>query len=491
MKRNNMGSIFIQFQNKFNTIRLILMKVSHCESICEFRCYLGTLAIAFLIFGCGDSTTAPGIDPETLQEGNDLPKTNLQTKQSIELHDNRIGANAETEHIGPWVWNSGLKWMRVIVDSYGEWQHVDWETGEYTIDPEEEKVIDDLVSNGVTIMLVLDVWHNAYRTAYHKSDEDIEIYLNWVRFMVRYFKDRVEYYEILNEPDLNFEAPSGMPVEAYVNLVIHTVPVIREEDPEAKIVVGAVPDTRFDHVREWMWGVLNSEIMPLVDGFSWHGMYGAAPSDDPRGVRNPEAPQMGNYWENYPALVREIQSVAAFNGFEGEYLVEEMLWRTPSEPHESEPYGFTDISGAKYYARAIVIHIGLDVAAGVAFVLEQHGRPRSHAVIRNLSTVIAGAQSTDLPVVIESAAPNIHYYGFTLPGGDKLLAIWNDDAAADEDPLFVTNVTLPGMSPSIVTGIDVMRGLEQELYTNIQNENLIITGLLVRDYPLILRITNL
>src|SRR6266480_3257215 len=232
----------------------------------------------------------------------------------------------------------------------------------------EGRAIDDLVSNGVRIMLVLDVWYPESRTVYYKTEEDIQLYLSWVRFMVRHFKGRIQYYEILNEPDLSFEAPSGMPVDAYVNLVKRTVPVIREEDPQAKIVVGAVPDTRFDHVREWMWGVLNSDVMRLVDGFSWHGMYGAAPSDDPRGVRQPETPQMDDYWEHYPPLVHEIMRVAASNGFEGEYLVEEMLWRTPSEPHESEPYGFTDVSGAKYYGRAIIIHLGLNVATGLAVV---------------------------------------------------------------------------------------------------------------------------
>jgi len=91
--------------------------------------------------------------------------------------------------------------MRVIVDPFGAWQHVDWGTGHYAIDPREESVIDDLVSNRVRIMLVLDVWHPESRTVYYKTEEDIQRYLSWVRFMVRHFKGRVEYYEILNEPD--------------------------------------------------------------------------------------------------------------------------------------------------------------------------------------------------------------------------------------------------------------------------------------------------
>jgi hypothetical protein len=382
--------------------------------------------------------------------------------------------------------------MRVIVDPFGQWQHVDWGTDQYAIGPEEERVIDDLVSNGVRIKLVLDVWHPDSRTVYHKTEEDIQLYLNWVRFMVRHFKGRVEYYEILNEPDLNFEAPSGMPVDAYVNLVKRTVPVIREEDPQAKIVVGAVPDTRFDHVRDWMWGLLNSDVMPLVDGFSWHGMYGAAPSDDTRGVRQPGTPQMENYWENYPALVKEIMSVAASAGFKGEYLVEEMLWRTPSEPHESEPDGFTDVSGAKYYARAIVIHLGLGVMTGVAFVQEQHGRPRSHAVIRALSTVMAGAKPADLAVLIESAAPNIKYHGFALPNGGTLVALWTDGAAVDDDPGIEATVTVPRVAATArrVVGIDVLRGFEQGLNSSMRDGSVVIPGLLVRDYPLILLLTN-
>jgi hypothetical protein len=418
-----------------------------------------------------------------LQEGNNLPKARLQTKQSRDLTDNRIGGVAHLPYGVDLVTSTGLKWMRLAPDPSGRWQHVDWEKDQYAIDPEEEREIDELVSNGVKIMLVLDVWFPESRTVFHKSEEDIAIYLSWVRFMVRHFKGRIEYYEILNEPDLNFEAPSGMPVDAYVNLIKRTVPVIREEDSEAKIVVGAVPDTRFDHVRDWMWGVLNSEAMPLVEGFSWHGMYGAAPSDDPRGVRDPS--QMENYWENYPSLVQEIMSVADSNGFEGEYLVEEMLWRTPLEPHESEPDEFTDVSGAKYYARAIIIHLGLDVTTGLALVSEDI-RPRSHSVIRALCTVMAGAAAADLPVVIESEAINIKHYGFALPNGDKLLALWTDGAAVEEDASVTTTLTLPGLSDQRMTGIDILNGFQQEMITEVENGNLVIRNLMVKDYPIIM-----
>ena len=472
-----------------------MLSPNGCALVGARRGPLVAALLALLCSACartldrGPTGAVEGCPSAVLQVGNTSACPRFVTKQSKELADNRIGGVAGTEHIGDWVGSTGLKWMRVIIDPSGEWQHLDWGTDAYAIDGRDERVIDDLVSNSVRIMLVLDVWYPESRTVYYKTEEDIQLYLSWVRFMVRHFKGRIQYYEILNEPDLSFEAPSGMPVDAYVNLVKRTVPVIREEDPQAKIVVGAVPDTRFDHVREWMWGVLNSDVMRLVDGFSWHGMYGAAPSDDPRGVRQPDTPQMDDYWENYPALVHEIMRVAASNGFEGEYLVEEMLWRTPSEPHESEPYGFTDVSGAKYYGRAIIIHLGLNVATGLAVVLEDV-RPRSHAVIRGLSTVMAGAHPVDLPVGIQSEATNVKHYGFALPSGEKLLAIWTDGAAVDDDPTTEATLTLQGLADERITGIDVLHGLEQELRSSLQDGGVIIRGLLVRDYPLILRVTS-
>src|SRR3990170_4490962 len=419
-----------------------------------------------------------------LQNGNALPIFRLQTKPSIELTYNRIGGVGgvgEAEAL----WNTGVKWMHLIVDYYGQWQYVDWGREEYALDPQEEQVVDDLLSHGVRIKLVLDVWEWQNRIVDYRSEEGIQKYLNWVRYLVRHFKGRIEYYEILNEPEPTVTS-LGITADDYINLVKRTVPIIREEDSRAKIVVGSIPDTRFDHVRDFMWDLLHSDVMSLVDGFSWHPMFGAAPSDDPRGVRDPDAPQMANYWENYPTFVEEIMRVSTSAGFEGEYFATDMIWRTPANPHVAEPDGFTDISAAKYYARAIIIHLGLNVTTGIAIGPE----PRSYSAIRALCTVMAGAETEDLPVVIESAATNIKYYGFALPNGDRLYALWTDGAAVEFDPGVSATLRFPGSSAQKVIGIDVLNGIEQELITETVDGNLVIRDLLVKDYPIILRLTN-
>ena len=79
---------------------------------------LSTL-LALLCTGCGDGATptdsvaGPTEDVEpcatvSLQIGNDTPCPALVTKGSRDLADNRIGGNAETEHIGEAVWNTGV-----------------------------------------------------------------------------------------------------------------------------------------------------------------------------------------------------------------------------------------------------------------------------------------------------------------------------------------------------------------------------------------------
>ena len=108
----------------------------------------------------------------------------------------------------------------------------------------------------------------------------------------------------------------------------------------------------------------------------------------------------------------------------------------------------------------------------------------------NLNTVMDRARPDSLAVEIESAATNIVSYGFTLPNGDTLFALWTDGAAVDDDPGVRTTLIFPGLSASTVIGIDVLYGFEQELIAETGNGSLVIRDLLVKDYPIIIRFTE-
>ena len=77
-----------------------------------------------------------------------------------------------------------------------------------------------------------------------------------------------------------------------------------------------------------------------------------------------------------------------------------------------------------------------------------------------------------------------------MSNGDKLIALWTDGAAVDNDPGVNVTVTIPNFSAQKVTGIDVLEGYQQDIVASNDDGNLVVQNLKVRDYPLILRISN-
>ena len=100
-----------------------------------------------------------------------------------------------------------------------------------------------------------------------------------------------------------------------------------------------------------------------------------------------------------------------------------------------------------------------------------------------------GANPISLPIEIQSEATNIKSYSFSLPDGDRLLALWRGGAAVDDDPGINATVISAGFPAQSVTSIDILNSFEQQIETNTENGNLIIRNLLVKDYPIILRLT--
>ena len=424
-----------------------------------------------------------------LQEGNNLAKAGIVTGRLRELADNRIGdtfpldrhpspcAPAEEDWSFTHVSNLSLKWVRLSLDrleldqarSMGDYSQFD-------INECQDEIVTSLAENDITILYTIVYWDENLHTENYPDyghEQEVQRFLDYTRLIVRHFKDRIQYYEILNE------AVAYVDVADYINLIRRVVPVIREEYPEAKIVVGGSSDLLSPDCHDYLFSVLRSDIMPLVDGIATHPMYGTSPQYD--GIRQ--------YYYDYPSLVQEIKDVASASGFTGEYLAEEMAWRTTVNPSPWERWEYTPIVAAKYYARGITMHLGMDLWAGIGGEMYD-SIPSLVKVVQNLSASMAGTTPTSLTVNIESEATNIMSYGFILPNGEKLFALWTDGAAVEDDPGVQTTLTFPGLSAQEVTGIDVLNGFEQEMITDVEGGALVIHDLLVKDYPIILRLTS-
>lgn len=116
--------------------------------------------------------------------------------------------------------------------------------------------------------------------------------------------------------------------------------------------------------------------------------------------------------------------------------------------------------------------------------------PWTYPTIRNLNTIKAGTQPIELAVEIESEAANLMGYSFSLPNGNRLFILWTNGVAVEYDPSIPATLTFPGTSTQAVIGIDVLHGFEQELIAEIENRSLAICNLLVKDYPIILRLSG-
>jgi hypothetical protein len=339
-----------------------------------------------------------------------------------------------------------------------------------------------LTERGVQVLYCLNYWDPASANDLERqlsselrfrSADAKERYLDYVRFIVNATAGRVRYYEVLNEP-----TPNGIALDVYLDLARACVGLIRELAPKAKVVIGAITNTAYPIPRQYLLGIASSDIMSAVDGLSWHGMYGTSPRAD----------CLPDYYETYPALVREIKQTAYTHGFQGEFIVEEMVWRTSRNPNPDEPWTYSETEAAKYYLRAIVMHLGLNVMAGYGGELVEEIQSIIDPISR-LCTTMAGHEAIDMPVDIHIDYDGpVAYCAFRYPNGDRMLAVWTDGIAVDEDTGIPATIAFPGLSAGSVTGIDVLHGFEQELVFEIDGQGTIVRDLLVKDYPILIRL---
>jgi hypothetical protein len=453
-----------------------------------------------LVSGCvQESAVIEGV--EWFQEGNTEDINKLQPRPSSELEDNRIGTHTShlwhTEYdpelfpnqaIGAWsghidpghILGMGIKRIRLAINDVDS-DRIDWDRPELSVDPSHDEFITALSDNGLKITYMLSFWDKEGHARGEelgiprfRTEEEIERYLEFVKFIVHHFKDRIEYYEIWNEPNIG-DTPQWIEVEDYIKLVKRAVPVIREEYPEAKIVVGSTSSLIDTGSQEYLFSILRSDIMPMVDVVEWHPLYG----------QSPEYEDERQYYYGYPSLIQEIKDTASANGFTGEYVADEIHWCTPDQI-EPDWHVYSETKSSKYYARGIVMHLGEDVTVSQIMLRE---KPNVYRTIQNLCTIMSGAETANLSVEIQGGAENIKSYSFSLSNGDNMVALWTDGAAVDVDPGVEADLAIRGLAGRSVTATDVLNGYQQSIKTSSsENGNLVIESLIVRDYPVILRI---
>jgi polysaccharide biosynthesis protein PslG len=211
----------------------------------------------------------------------------LSPRRSSQVHDGfGINADLPRDPYIPWnrwwwtrIFDAGISFIRIgqyeNSSDYTSWDWVERKPGQYSIAAEAEDAIDSLVENGVKIEIQLlygnplytspagrlpeaikpapGGFHNPDRSLYSvfwppKTPKQIQAFLNYAGWMVKHFRGRVQYYEIWNEPNIDYWNPAPSP-EEYGRLFKAVVPTIRAADPNAKIIFGGLAGADRDFAK--------------------------------------------------------------------------------------------------------------------------------------------------------------------------------------------------------------------------------------------------
>jgi hypothetical protein len=427
------------------------------------------------------------------------------------------------------------------------WRFSEREPGKYIGDEKTRKAMAEATANGCKIDVQLTFgnwlyapqpkpeyarWQNG-KYPYPEppgpfSRSGFEGYKNWARFMATYYKGTVAYWEIQNECSSGWgweliKDPDER-LRTYCKLVKEVVPIIREADPRSKINLAGLagppaakpsglpsPEWQSKAVGDWLYKCLDEGIGPLVDAIGWHIQGSVVPGTP--------------YWDEYPEAVRAVKKYAESKGFRGKYLASE-YWHgapypidpqyggqqfdfhpDPSDPLKGKPE-VTEVRKAKDTARVFVMNAGLDVVTcwcntWIQIPLNDGGLFRNgfaadpicptqpsptYYVLRTICTVLDGAKPADLQVEFSNKDQKLESYGFELPNGGLMVGAWLPGRSVDKHPGIITDVTLNAPKCSKATGIDTLNGVEQELSSRIEAGRLVIPGVVIHDYPMMLRL---
>lgn len=426
------------------------------------RDFLKTMSVLPFIpvVGYGNEITRVTENVETVARIS-LPQIGkISVKSPKDFAKSPFGIGCETldrelwdpKEIYPWMNDLPVKWARLQTG----WARVEKEKGQYDWQWLDESV-DGLIERGFKPFLNVGYGNPNYNDGdaargYHPLVND-ETYAAWKKFVkalaIRY-KNKIQYYEIWNEPNLGeFWKPGGPNPEKYVTLVKDTAPIIRENCPGAVIIGGVLSRLPFTFIQSLFDNGLGKEI----DIFSFHP-YGTIPES-----YNDRIKALRKFIDQYNPAIKLWQGE---NGF-------------PSEPNSTGFSGdapWTENIQAKIMLRRLINDCSLDIDMTLWFlIVDIHDYPKgsgkvnhkgilrvkptvepkvSFSALQNLGSIIFGDVNTGNAVIkcIESdnysveeayklfgtgtGKPMVDVYSTMLNSdGGKILAYWKIIKAAD------------------------------------------------------------
>jgi hypothetical protein len=228
-----------------------------------------------------------------------------------------------------------------------------------------------------------------------------------------------------------------------------------------------------------------------LDALGWHPFYQADPDSAE--------------YRRYRLDVKEFKKECEALGFRGRYAATEWTW---AAPYPGTTDWCSEMQKAKYSAQLMTAHCGMDIISlynetfqtgkvdwdctllrnGFSVDPISPAQPQpAYYVLRNISTVLDGFKAAECPVVFSGPRP-FDCYTFRGSGGALLSGAWIPGRTKDAIVESKTDITLPGVRAVQAWAIDVFNGTEQELNVIRDRDDTVLKGMLIKDYPVFVRI---
>lgn len=148
------------------------------------------------------------------------------------------------------------------------WAFVERHRDQLAIEPHWDDYLAKMQAQGIDNLLILGYGNSHHGNGEKPRSEPLRAaYNRYVAFVAQQLRGQVRHYEVWNEWDL--EAPED-PVltQDYVRLVADAAGIIRQHDPDAKVLAGAVTSKGIE--SGFALRLVEAGVMQSVDGISLH-----------------------------------------------------------------------------------------------------------------------------------------------------------------------------------------------------------------------------
>jgi len=221
----------------------------------------------------------------------------LKTRRSTEIASSRLGVGFECLDRSMWDPNQawpvldalGVKWARVQTG----WARTEKQAGVYDFAWLDE-IVDMLIARGVEPWLSISYGNPVYTrnmnipvpgvSANYQGCNEFGVgfppihtpterqgWQNYVRALVRHFRNRVTHYEVWNEPDLLSFWKCQPRAADYVDLVRLTAEPLRAEQPDARLIGGAIAWGMTVWSLKFLEDCFRAGLHELIDILTYHG----------------------------------------------------------------------------------------------------------------------------------------------------------------------------------------------------------------------------